>query len=93
MNQRHNIDWITIRKQKQHLINKCNKSENRNLINHMYKVGDKVLLKNAWKTKFNQDAFLYPHGIIAVRNNGTVRACKGKVMDTFNIRSLTPYKE
>ena len=42
-------------KPKQGLINKGNKRENRNRINHTYKQGDKVLHKNAWKTKFNQD--------------------------------------
>ena len=31
--------------------------------------------------------------IIAVRNNGTVRARKGRVIDISNIRNLTPYKE
>ena len=29
----------------------------------------------------------------AVRNNGTVRARKGRVTDTFNIQNLTPFKE
>ena len=51
------IDWDIIRKQKQDLINKGNNLENRNGINHTYKQGDKVLLKNAWYTKFNQDAY------------------------------------
>ena len=38
----------------------------------MYKQGEKVLLKNAWKTKFNQDAYIGPYIITTVRNNGTV---------------------
>ena len=29
---------------------------------------------------------------IWVRNNGTVRACKGKITDTFNICNITPYR-
>ena len=93
INRRHEIDWETIRKRKQNLINKGNERENRNRISHTYKIGDKVLLKNAWKTKFNQDAYIGPYVITAVRNNGTVRARKGRVTDTFNIRNLTPYKE
>ena len=44
-------------------------------------------------TKFNQDAYIGPYVITAVRNNGTVRVRKGKVMDTFNIQNLAPYKE
>ena len=48
----------------------------------MNKKGDKVLLKNAWKTKFNQDAYLGPYTITAVRNNFTVRVRKGAVWHT-----------
>ena len=93
INRRHEVDWEVIRTRKQNLINKGNERENRNRISHTYKQGDKVLLKNAWKTKFNQDAYIGPYVITAVRNNGTVRARKGRVTDTFNIRNLTPYKE
>ena len=58
----------------------------------MYNKGDKVLLKNAWKTEISQNAYLEPYTITAVRNNGTVRAHKGEITDTFNIRNITPYK-
>ena len=87
------MDWEIIRKQKQDLINKGNEHENCNQIKLKYEKRDKVLLKNTWKTIFNQDAYLGLYVIIAVRNNSTVRACKGKFMDTFNIQILTPYKE
>ena len=93
INQGHNIDWETIRRRKQDLINKANKQKNCNQINHTYKKGDKVSLKNARKTKFNQEAYLGPYIITDVRNNGTVRAHKDKVADTFIIQNLTPYKE
>ena len=59
----------------------------------MYNEGDKVLLQNAWKTKFNRDTYLGPNTVTAVRNNGTVRARKGKITDTFNICNITFYKE
>ena len=74
INRRHNLDWEIIRKRKQDLINKGNERENRNRPNHAYKQGDKALLKNAWKTKFNRDAHIVPYVITAVRNNGFVRA-------------------
>ena len=45
INQRHNVDWMIIRKQKQYLINKSNKRENCNQINHTYAQGGKVLLQ------------------------------------------------
>ena len=59
----------------------------------MYKQGDKFLLKNTGKTKFNLDTYIGPYIITAVRNNGTVRAHKDRVTDTFSIQNLTPYKE
>ena len=53
INWRHGVDWESIRKQKQDVINKGNISENRNQINNTYKQRDKVLLQYAWKKKFN----------------------------------------
>ena len=93
LNRRHDVDWEVVKKRKQDLINKGNARENKKRKTHEYKTGDKVLLRNAWKTKFNQNAYLGPYVITAVRDNGTVRAHKGRITDTFNIRNLTPYKE
>ena len=53
----------------------------------------KPLHKNAWKTKFNQDAYLDTYTITAVRNCGTARDCNGKVTDIFNMRNNTLHKE
>ena len=77
----------------QDIINKDNKGENKKRKTHPYQKGEKVLLRNAWKTKFNQNAYLGPYVITAVRDNDTVRAQKGKITDTFNIHNLTPYEE
>ena len=93
LNVRHEANWKLIKERKQKLINRGNERENKNRVLHEYKIGDKVLLKNAWKTKFNQDAYIGPYTITAVRNNGTVRARKGNVTDTFNLRNITPFKE
>ena len=93
LNTRHKENWQLIKKCKQDLINKGNQQEHRNQKEHMYNKGDKVLLKNEWTTKFNQDAYLGPNTITAIRNNGTVRTCKSKVTDTFNICNIAPYKE
>ena len=60
-------------------------------MNNMYQQGDNVLLKNAWKTNFNQN--MSPYVIIAVRNNGTGKAHRGRVTNTFDIQNLTPYNE
>ena len=69
-NQRQDEYWQAVRKKNRFPINECNKCKNRN---SKYEQGDKVLLKNAWKTKFNQDFYLDPYVIASVRNNGTVK--------------------
>ena len=56
-------------------------------------MGTKILHKNVWETKFNQDIYLSPYTITAIRNNGTVRECKCKITDAFNICNITPYKK
>ena len=93
LNQHHNVDWESVKKRKQELVNKGNVQENKKHRTNMYQTGDKVLLRNAWKTKFNQNAYLGPYAITAVRDNGSVRARKGRITDTFNICNLTLYKE
>ena len=50
--------------------------ENKKRKIHEYQTGYKVLLRNAWKTKFNQSAYLGPYVITAVRDNDTVRAVR-----------------
>ena len=67
-------NWQLIKKRKQDLINKGNQQENHNQKEHTYNKGNKVLLNNTWKTKFNQDVHLGPYTITAVRNNGAVTA-------------------
>ena len=55
LNVRHEANWKIIKERKQKLINKGNERENKIRIDPKYKEGDKVILRNAWKTKFNQD--------------------------------------
>ena len=93
LNTRHEADWKIIKDRKQWLINRGNERENKNRKDHTYRVGDKVLLKNEWKTKFNHDACKGPYTITAVRDYGTVRARKGRVTDTYNLRNIILYKE
>ena len=90
---KYDVDWEATKKRKQDLINKGNEREDKNCKTHTYQTGDKVLLRNAWKTKFNQNAYLGPYVITAVRDNGNVRSHKGRITDTFTIRNLTPYNE
>ena len=57
LNTRHEANWKIIKERKQKLINRGNERENKNRMAHTYKIGDKVLLKNEGKTKFNQDTY------------------------------------
>ena len=89
---RHVADWKYIHSRKQSSINKNNLKENKSRKPYDYKVGQKVLLKNAQSTKFGTDTYGGPYTIIAVHaDNGTVEMEKGKVIDTFNIRNIVPY--
>ena len=78
---------------KQDLINKGNVQEIKKHKTYAYQTGDKILLRHISKSKFNQNAYLDPYVITAVRDNGTVRASKSTITDTFNIFNLTPYNE
>ena len=93
----HNIDqeanWQLMKQRKQALINKDNQKENRQRQSHMCCTGDKILLKNACKSKFNQDTYIGPYTEPEVRNNGRVCACRGNVTDTYNLRNITAFKE
>ena len=93
LNVRHEANWKIIKERKQKLINKGNERENKNRIDYKYKEGDKVLLKNAWKTKFNQDAYIGPYTITTVQDNRTIRAKKRRVTDTYNLRNINPFRE
>ena len=94
LNTRHESNWQLItNKHKEDLINKGNQQEILNQKGHLYNKGNIVQLKNVWKIKFDQDVYLGSTAITAFRKNSTVRAHKGKITDTFNIRNITPYKE
>ena len=51
-------NWQLIKQRKQVLINKGNQKENRRRQSHVCHTGDKVVLKKAWKTKFNRSFLL-----------------------------------
>ena len=59
-------NWQLIKQRKQALINKGNQKENRLIQSHVYHTGNKILSKNAWKTKLNQDAYIGPYTVTAV---------------------------
>ena len=82
-----------IKQRKQVLINKANQKENHCRWSHVCYTGDKVLLKNASKTKFNQDTLGCPYAMTEVRNNGTVYARKGNITNTYDLCNMVSFKE
>ena len=91
----HNINqeanWQIMKQCQQAIINKGNQKENYHRQSHVYCTGNKVLLKNAWNTNFNQEAYVGP--CTEVWNNSTLCARKGNVIDTYNLCIITPFKE
>ena len=84
-------DWQIIRAQKQQRINKNNAAKNATQIPHVYKIGDKILIKNDPNCKFRKNEYSGPYKITSVRNNGTLRYQNGNIYNTINIRNVTPY--
>jgi len=89
-NLKHTANWEYIRLRKQKIINKNNDRENTKRVPHLYKEGDKVMLRTGTENKYERP-YSGPHNILQVNTNGTVRLRMGAVTDTVNIRRLTPY--
>ena len=84
-------NWKRIKERKQALIIANNKRENNKRLPHTYRVGDQILIRKDWDSKYGSDAYKGPYEIVEVRSNGTVRVNEGRVTDTYNIRMITPY--
>ena len=87
------VNWQLIKQRKKALIDKGNQKENHSRQSHVYHAGHKVILKNTWKTKFNQDTYVGPYTVTKVQNIGTVCAYKGNITDTYNLHNIIPFKE
>ena len=66
--------------------------ENAKRKNHQYKIGDLVLLKNNFTTKYAKQSYSGPFEVTKVNNNGTVNLQKGIVNYISNIRNIHPFK-
>lgn len=87
-------NWQLIKERKQQIINKNNAYENKQRIDHTYKVKDKVMcIGKPTLAKFGTDPWDGPHEIMKLHDNGTVSLKKGVVIETVNIRQIKPYKE
>jgi hypothetical protein len=87
-------DWWEIEQQCQKEMPCNNKRENASILNHDYKVGDKVLLKNLGKHLRKLEApRTGPYTVTAIYTNGTMCIQKGNVNEKVNIRRLFYYFE
>jgi hypothetical protein len=85
-------DWGEIEQQRQQEMPLNNRRENASIINHDYKVGDKLLLKKPGKHLRKLEApRTGTHTVTARHTNGTLRIQKGNVNERVNIRRLFPY--
>ena len=85
-------NWQSIKQRKKALINKGNQKEYRRRQSHVCHTKDRVLLKNAWKMNFYQDAYIGPNTVTEVLNNGRVCDDRSNVTDTYNLRNIIPFK-
>ena len=86
----HTANWEYIKQRKQQIIDKNNKRENAKRKEHVYRVGDKVLLSKGNEFKY-ETPFSGPHEILRVNDNGTVCLQVKAVADEYNIQRLYPY--
>jgi len=83
-------NWEYIKQRKQKIINLNNQRENSKRVQHVYKVGDKVLLNRGTENKY-ESPYQGPFDITQVNDNGTVRLKVNSVEDTYNIRRIIPF--
>ena len=94
---RFNPDWKNIRRRKRDQVLKDNERENSQRKHHVYRVGDKVLLKKDHlkiirKTEFQNEG---PFKVERVHENGTLTITdeEGGVTTTLHMRRLCPFYE
>ena len=62
-------NWQLIKQRKQVPLYKGDHKLNCGSQSHVHRTGEKVALKNAWKTKANQDTYICPYILTEVQNN------------------------
>ena len=85
-------DWRYIRQSKQTQINKDVAWENTNIIDHDYRVGDKVTKKIRSAYKY-ETPFRGPFEVVQTCTNGTVTLQTGGVTNRVKTRNIKPYND
>ena len=79
------VDWESIRLGKKKIIDKNNQIENKNRKPHIYRIQDKVLVRNK-KSNNYKELYVGPYPIDQVWNNGNVTIHRGAEKERINIR-------
>jgi hypothetical protein len=90
-------DWQYIRDRKQHRILQNNERENAARRPHIYRINDRVMIREDPNRKLQGARFTGPYTVTKLFDNGTVQLSKathgGAVLQTWNIRNITPCKD
>jgi hypothetical protein len=89
-NIQHTANWEYIKQKKQRIIDLNNKRENSKRQQHVYHVGDKVLLNRGTENKY-ESPYIGSLDIMQVNDNGTVCLKVNAVENTYHIRRIIPY--
>ena len=87
------VEWDTMRKRKQEIIDKNNIRKNSTRIEHDFKVGNKILIKHTDLQHKLDSPMSGPFKIVEIHTNGTVSFQNGVVIERINIRRISPYWE
>eukprot|EP00957_Ditylum_brightwellii_P047591 3615381-Ditylum_brightwellii.AAC.1 len=63
LNVKHKADWNHIKERREDLIRKNNEQENKKRKNHIYQIGDKILLKGNRAIKYGTNAYSRPYPV------------------------------
>ena len=90
------IDWEALKRRRRQQAIQNNEKENKNRIEHKYKVNDLVLIvakKYEWAKgpKISGDVTEGPYKILRLYSNGNVRIRRGTYDEDISIRRLRPY--
>ena len=88
----HVADWRYIRQHKQMHINNDVTHENTTIINHSYKVGDKILIKNRSSYKY-KTPFIGPNEKNQTWTKGNVTLRTGTITHKINICNIKPHND
>ena len=69
-----------------------NEKENKHGQCHVCRIGDKILLKNDWKIKFDENTCISPCIVSKVRNNGKIQAYKENNIDVYNFCYIAAFQ-